>query len=183
MKKQLFLGQQNEIHSSLWTVNERSWLTHPSSLTQRLRKTTDGQIQYHLLREVLDAPADEEAQLLDISQPELALIREIEWRYFETLWVAGRVVIPKKILEREGSPLNHIGKRSLGNILFANAKFTRGDLEFRQITADHPYYFYVKEIANRGCIWARRSLFYFERDLLLVSEFFPRAIFREFCVE
>ncbi|AAO89621.1 chorismate--pyruvate lyase [Coxiella burnetii] len=179
MKKQLFWAPQNEIPSTLWTANERSWLTHPGSLTQRLRKTTDGQIQHHLLREVFDAPVDEETQLLGISQPELALIREIEWRYFESLWVAGRVVIPKKTLEREGSPLNHIGERSLGDILFANAKFTRGDLEFRQITADHPYYFYVKEIANGSCIWARRSLFYFERDPLLVSEIFSPALFLE----
>ena len=168
MKKQLFWGQQNEIPSTLWTANERSWLTHLGSLTQRSRKTTDGQIQHHLLREVFDAPAGEETQLLGISEPELALIREIEWQYFETLWIPGRVVIPKKTLEIKGSPLKYIGKRSLGDILFANAKFTRGDLEFRQISADHFYYFYIKEIANGGCIWPRPSLFYFERDPLLV---------------
>ena len=179
MMKQFQWQQSDEMVTGFWSDVERAWLTHSGSLTQRLRTVTRGQIQHRVVQEDYASPAKEECLVLGMQRGANAHIREIDWWYLEKLWVAARVIIPEHTWDNGGRPLRTVGKRSLGDILFSNPNLQRSKLQFAQLNKDHPYFYRVSHhlSLDSDFIWARRSIFYFNRNPLLIIEMFAPEIF------
>lgn len=151
-------------------------LTHSDSLSQYLRQITANTIQFHLRSAEWSHPNLDEYQALDLTTPEPCWVREIDWCYQDHLWCFGRVVIPQNSLENKNQVLTDIGRRSLGDILFSDPMLTRSPFEICRLLPHHAYYQACckKRTANTTSkeLWARRSIFHFNKKPLLVAETF-----------
>lgn len=165
--------------SAEMTPVERSWLLHPGSLTKRLRGASQGDVEHWVHEEEWDLPQTDEAQQLGLSLEETAKIRETDWCFQGSIWVATRAVIPEKTLKNEGTRLHTVGDRSLGDVLFADPNLQRGPFEFAQLAWDHPYLDRLEDYLSMEIemLWARRSVFHYFAQPLLVSEIFFPSIF------
>ncbi len=177
--KPVIWKKTREVDEAAWTEHERAWLTDEGSLTQRLRAVTHGKIEHRIFQEGLDIPENNECQFLNIPERTETYVREIDWWHASKLWVAARVIIPKETARGHDHPLRTIGKRSLGDILFANPNVDRGDFEFAQLTRAHVLFHRAELYVPKSLsfIWARRSLFYFDEAPLLICEIFLPIVF------
>lgn len=149
------------VATDAWSDCEKAWLTYPGSLTTQLRYVTGGALEHRLCWQAFGYPTQDEAQALGIKTDELVWIREIQWWCHGKLAVAARAIIPKKSLAGKGKQLRNIGHRSLGDVLFSDTNLKRNPFEVS------------KSISG----WARRSLFYFHGQPVLVHENFLAPIF------
>ncbi len=156
---------------------QQDWLLDQGSLTQRLRASTQGHIQHHLCFSGWGNLLADEVSLFSQQDDASVWVREIEWRLEDSVWVAARVVIPRRCCTRE---LLNLGERSLGEVLFADKSLKRSSLELACLSAQHPYH----QLAFRAApasdiVWARRSIFHFQQQPLLVAEIFLPPIFQQ----
>lgn len=139
---------------------EKYWLRGNQSLTKQLLKKSDNHFEVIVLKETLSRPYLHEARKLGISLHKITKIREVELRCNGEPSVYARSIIPLEVLKGSGLQLANLGNKPLGHLLFKRAKV---DLETR-------------EIAKRQFVgkqqWARRTLYCFNRQNILVSEFF-----------
>lgn len=114
-----------ELSNSIRRHPAYPWLTSPESLTHRLITWTKGQIQFSLAFAGWGPPTLQEAkQLPEITPIQPCWIRHMAWRYQETDWVHGRVLIPKysNTSPQLWKQLTCLGAQSLGSqILFPAA--------------------------------------------------------------
>lgn len=138
------------------------WLTDSSSLTKRLKQTSHQQFQVHLLQQRLLRPALNEIPLLGMKPGEYALIRQVILYGVNQPWVFARTVIPLPTLRQGNRHLMLLGNRSLGSVLFKNARTRRTSQEITRCRGDFCAPF----------IWGRRSTFEIGQTPLLVTELF-----------
>lgn len=135
------------------------WLTAQGSLTQQLRAEAAGQFRVQPLREQLIRPHRNEALFLKIPTQQRAWVREVYlFGADEAPWIFARSVIPISSLNGHARRLRHLGRRSLGSLLFAR----------------HPPVC-VRQVARLPQGWARRSLYLWHAQPLLVQECFLPA--------
>ena len=87
-------------------------------------------------------------------------------------WMFGRTIIPAKTLKGTGGQLKLLGDVPLGKVLFSNKLNPRLFIEVAKITKSH---FLYPEFIMNGYdkdLWARRSLFHFQKSPLMVQEVF-----------
>jgi len=161
----------DQLPASAWSAIERTWLPYSGSLTEALDSATEHQAQLVILRESQETPQTEERIALKLPSDTKAYVREGGWYYQDTLWIATRVVIPVSLLNKPGSPLKDLGQRPIGKVLFTNPNTTRYPFEFKTVTREDS----GKD--KSSITWARRSLFSFEGELLLVNEIFLPTFF------
>lgn len=150
-----------DIVADLWSEREKAWLTYTGSLTTRLRYATAGALEHRLRTQTFGHPSADEACALQINTDEPVWIRDIEWWCDGKLAVVARAVIPKKSLVGKGQQLKDVGRRSLGDVLFSDPNLKRSAFE----------------ISKSQSGWARRSLFYFHGQPVLVCETLLPPIF------
>ena len=88
-------------------------------------------------------------------------------------WVFARSVAARSVLEGSGFDLALLGTRSLGELLFSDSAFTRGELQ-----ACHYPAAWLPAAVREEALWARRSCFRREKLGLLVAEVFLPALWQ-----
>ena len=142
------------------TEEQKYWLRGNQSLTKQLIKKSDNHFEVIVLKEAFARPYLHEAIKLGLSLHKVAKIREVELRCDNEPSVYARSVIPLDVFKDSGLQLANLGNTPLGHLLFKRAK----------VNLD------TREIAKRNFVgkqrWARRTLYCFNRQNILVSEFF-----------
>ena len=152
----------NWVHRKHYPLNEQEkyWLRGNQSLTKQLIKESNNRFEVVVLRETLARPYLHEARKLGIALHKIARIREVELRCHNEAAVYARSVIPLETLKGSGLQLTNLGNTPLGHLLFKRANV---NLATREI---------AKRQFNGKQRWARRTLYQFNNQNILVSEFF-----------
>ncbi|WP_028238819.1 chorismate--pyruvate lyase family protein [Stutzerimonas azotifigens] len=148
-----------------------AWLYEDrGSLTQRLTELADGAFGVQPLDEGWQVLRDDECQALGIPAGSAGWVREVYLYGGERPWVYARSVAGREALVASGFDIQHLGSRSLGELLFSDRAFARGTFE----TCRYPAAWLPPAVRQEG-LWARRSCF--SRDSLgvLVAEVFLPA--------
>jgi len=151
----------------------RYWLIDNGSLTRRLqlrcRDFRVKPIRLYNARSQVD-----EALLLNLSQRQTTLIREVYLYCSNRPVVFAHSVLPHKSLRGDWQGLGRLGNKSLGAALFKNPNVVRTVLEFKKLSNHHALY--RRAVANLDskprALWARRSTFSLDGATILVTEIF-----------
>ncbi|MFZ2853458.1 MAG: chorismate lyase [Rhodocyclaceae bacterium] len=176
---------QNSSRRSVWrdrllhTGDNRPyipWLRDRGSLTARIQAR--GRFAVRLLRKERALPTRDEAAVLGISAGELARVREVALLCNGEAVIFAHTVLPCHPRGPLTRWLARIGTRSLGSLLFANPGFLRGEIDCKRLDARHPLFApALKAIGGQSkTLWARRSLFRFGRQAVLVTEVYSPAL-------
>lgn len=153
----------------------RDWLLDKGSLTQRLRDLSP-EFSVRVLQQTWRAAFYDEQQFLNFPAPPTR-IREVHLCCEQTPVVFARTVMPRRSLYgARGQALQHLGAQPLGEILFAQPRRPRAQLQVTALCAAHPLYRLASRHSNPENLptqlWARRSLFHLAGEPLLVTEVF-----------
>ena len=152
----------------------QSWLTDSGSLTARVVAACPGEFRVHVLRQGWERPLPSERRQLGMRRNVLALVREVELRCNEEVWVFARTVIPASSLRGAARRLTLLGDRPLGAVLFADPTTRRGRMEVARLDGRHGLFRHA--CSHHGltpsALWGRRTLFCYRRKPLLVNEIF-----------
>lgn len=149
------------------------WLDDEGSLTARLIARSGGHFQVEIVRQYLGRPRLDEQQVLGMSRPTQALIREVFLCGKGERWVFARSVLPLSSLT---GALRHLRKqhtRPLGAFLFRQPALQRSPIAVRAFRPDDSYL--PAGLASTSSLWGRRSVFSLQGKPLLVSEVFLPA--------
>ncbi len=164
------------ITTEIMPATQLRLLTHRGSLSAYLREVTAQKIAYQFLHADWSAAKTDECPLLHIKASEKVWLREIHWHYQGEMWVHGSTIIPSNTLPVTKEGLDTLGGQSIGDILFQDKNLVRSNFQIRILTSDHPDFINAcQTLAEKpALLWARRSVFYFHKQPLLVNEvFFP----------
>src|SRR5690606_32043859 len=120
------------------------------SLTRRLTSLAAGAFSVTPLREGCQDLRDDECAALDIARGSQGWVREVYLCGQQQPWVFARSVAARSALEASSLDLQHLGSRSLGELLFSDRAFTRGELEARRYPAE-----WLPEAVRQPGLWAR----------------------------
>lgn len=154
------------------------WLFDASSLTERLIEACSGKFSVQVLLEGWGHPMLNEARRLQMRPSSYAWIRQVHLLCDGQPWVFARTVIPPHTLRGKQRRLARLGKKPLGAVLFADKSMQRTKMEIACILPGQQLF----ELATHHMakaeqdIWGRRSVFFLNRNPLLVSEIFLPAI-------
>jgi chorismate--pyruvate lyase len=145
------------------------------SLTARIQ--AKGRFTVRVLRQGLALPTRDEAAALGIAADTNVWVREVALSCDAQVVVLAHTVLPRQPRGPLTRWLARLGSRSLGSLLFSHAGFRRGEMHFKRLDARHPLF--QPACATLGAqaktLWARRSLFAFGRQSVLVTEVFSPA--------
>ena len=149
------------------------WLLNHGSLTQRLRCACAGRFRVRVLRQGWSRPARDEARILGSRLDAWAWTREVQLLCDEQPWVFARSVAARSALEGSGLALDQLGSRSLGELLFSDRAFQRGELQVTRYPAG-----WLPVAVRSEQLWARRSCFRRGELAVLVAEVFLPELWR-----
>ena len=158
------------------------WLRDRGSLTGRLQAM--GMFSVRLLRQGLAVPTLDEAAELGIKNKRVAWVREVALLCDSHPMVFAHSVLPYRPRGPMCRWFARMGTRSLGALLFAHAGFKRGKLKSRRLDHRHPLFApalaaILHPNSPRKHLWARRSIFSFGTQSVLVTEVFSPEICRD----
>jgi chorismate--pyruvate lyase len=155
------------------------WLRDSGSLTARIQAR--GRFSVCLLRQEKALPTRDEALMLGIKAGALAWVREVALRCDGEVVAFAHTVLPCCPRGPLTRWLARLGNRSLGSLLFAHVGFARGEISYRCLDVRHPLFQpAIKVIGGQPeKLWARRSLFRFGQQSVLVTEVYSAALCRE----
>lgn len=143
------------------------------SLTRRLTMLADGAFGVSPVSEGWQLLRDDECDALGIAERSEGWVREVYLSGRQQPWIFARSVAARQALEKSGLDLPHLGSRSLGELLFSDPAFQRGQLEARHYPLE-----WLPEAVRQPRLWARRSCFR-QGDLrVLVAEVFLPALWQ-----
>lgn len=144
----------------------RDWLLDRGSLTDRLLARSAGDFHVELIGQRRGTAKPDEARALGLGLRQAVIIREVILCGRNEPWVFARSILPEKSLSHSLRHLKRLGSKPLGAVLFADPHMHRGPIEVARINAP--------ELPARiACdTWGRRSVFYLQKQPLLVSEVF-----------
>ena len=155
------------------------WLfVDKGSLTRRLTTLSEGAFSVTPLQEGWQPLRADECAALGIAEGSLGWVREVYLCGREQPWIFARSVAARSALEASNLDLQHLGSRSLGELLFSDRAFTRGELEARRYPAE-----WLPEAVRQPDLWARRSCFSQGGLGVLVAEIFLPALWQAARVE
>jgi len=149
------------------TASVCDWLFNQDSLTRRLTELSDDGFSVTPLREGWQALRDDECAALDVPPGSQGWVREVYLRGNGQPWVFARSVAARQALEDSNLDLQELGSRSLGELLFSDQAFTRGELQVCRYPAA-----WLPSEASQNDLWARRSCFRRGPLAVLVAEVF-----------
>lgn len=154
------------------------WLFDPGSLTARVIATCPGRFHVEVLSQAWQRASVDEAQRLNMTLHERALIREVYLCCDTTPWVFARTIMPQRTLTGRQKFLAHLGSRPLGAVLFADPQMHRDPMEVTRLSAQQQLFHKAMSESPKAQsdIWARRSVFYLGSKPLLVNEIFLPAV-------
>lgn len=150
------------------------WLFDQGSLTRRLTCLAAGEFAVQPLVEGWQALRADECQALDVPPDSPGWVREVLLQGKGQAWVFARSVAARTALESSGFDLQHLGNRSLGELLFSDRAFQRGELQASPYPAA-----WLPPALRAADLWARRSCFRRDALTLLVTEVFLPALWQQ----
>lgn len=149
------------------TAGVRDWLFNEDSLTRRLTALSADGFSVTPLHEGWQRLRNDECSALGVVSGSQGWVREVYLRGHGQPWVFARSVAARSALEGSGLALDQLGSRSLGELLFSDRAFDRGELQ----VCRYP----EQWLPNEACcerLWARRSCFSRGALGVLVAEVF-----------
>jgi chorismate--pyruvate lyase len=145
----------------------QAWLNHRDSFIQRLAHHGIHHPTIDVIREGWLQPEIWECELLGLASHDVAFIREVSIGNSDQVWLYGRTVVPKAMLNHK-KELSSLENRSLGSVLFQDPDIKRDAFEFVYAEPSKLW---------QGCFpmieqWIRRSLFHLHDSSLLLTEVF-----------
>lgn len=143
-----------------------------------MQRACQDRFKLQLLGQQWARPLLDEGLALGLGQRQVALVREVLLQCGETPWVFARSVVPEKTVRVMQYRLTRLGTQSLGAILFSSPRLSRGAVQFAELRSAHELYRLGRIASGRSfrSVWARRSVFWLQRQPLLVSEVFLPAL-------
>lgn len=150
------------------------WLLDSGSLTRRLRQVCPGQFSVRVLGQYWARPLPSEAKSLKLNRQGYVWVREVQLLCDDHPWVFARTLIPLSSLRGRCQRLTRLGTRPLGEVLFADPKIQRGDVEVACILGSQRLHrrAFGDLPEKSDAIWGRRSVFRIGGRPLLVCEIF-----------
>jgi len=146
------------------------WLFDEGSLTRRLTRLSDERFSITLVFEGWQPLRADECTALDLPEGSEGWVREVYLRGHGEPWVFARSVAARSALQGDGLQMDELGSRSLGELLFCDQAFQRGDIE----VCHYPEPWLPAAVRAPG-LWGRRSRFDRGELSVLVAEIFlPR---------
>ncbi|MCP3674183.1 MAG: chorismate lyase [Gammaproteobacteria bacterium] len=152
-------------------VNQLSWLSEQGSMTRQLMMAGANGVKVDVIAAKHQRVAKEERLFLDLPQNTWPYVREVIMSISDKPWMYGRTVIPSRALDSAGGRLKMIGDEPLGKILFSHEN-SRRLIEIAKISGTHHLFPVFKGMDAVKYLWARRSLFEFQKQPILVQEVF-----------
>ena len=152
------------------------WLREGGSLTARIQAR--GRFAVRLLRQEMALPTRDEALVLGVNPRTFAWVREVALLCDGDVVAFAHTVLPCRPRGPLTRWLARLGSRSLGSLLFSHVGFVRGKLNFRRLDARHPLFDPALKVigGQPKTLWARRSLFHFRQQSVLVTEVYSAAL-------
>jgi chorismate--pyruvate lyase len=152
------------------------WLRDSGSLTMRIQ--AKGRFAVRLLRQEMALPTRDEASMLGINAQTLAWVREVALLCDDQVVTFAHTVLPCRPRGPLTRWLARLGSRSLGSLLFSHAGFARGEINCKRLDKRHPLFQPAIEVigGQPESLWARRSLFRFGQQSVLVTEVYSAAL-------
>lgn len=150
------------------------WLLDTASLTRRIQLACGGRFRVRVLAQGWGRPRRDEIAALGMRPNERALIRQVQLRCDERVWVYARTIIPHATLTGRQRRLAHLGSKPLGAVLFADPAMRREPVQLACVRRGQPLYEAAcRDLHGRPAeIWGRRSVFRLAGKPLLVAEVF-----------
>ena len=142
-----------------------NWLSERGSMSERLRLQCQKHFTVRVLFQGWGIPLTSELAFLAQPKGVEALIREVELLVDNEVWVYGRSVFPRAIVEVSEKALLTLGDKPLGQFLFFHPAMSREYMECALLASERGYF-------QPQSVWARRSKFTLHDSPLLVSEIF-----------
>jgi chorismate--pyruvate lyase len=149
------------------TAAGRDWLFNEDSLTRRLTALSANGFSVTPLQEGWQRLRNDECSALGVASGSQGWVREVYLRGHGQPWVFARSVAARSVLEGSGLALEQLGSRSLGELLFSDRAFDRGELQ----VCRYPSLWLPAEVRSER-LWARRSCFSRGPLGVLVAEVF-----------
>jgi len=149
----------------------QDWLFDDGSLTRHLSARAKGAFSVRPLQEGWQTLREDECRALGAPVGSEGWVREVYLCGHDTPWVFARSVATREQLQASGFDLAHLGSRSLGEWLFSDAEFSRGEL-FASPCPDA----WLPPAQQGEGLWARRSCFSRGALGVLVMEMFLAAL-------
>ncbi|MGP0174135.1 chorismate--pyruvate lyase family protein [Pseudomonas sp. NCHU5208] len=154
------------------------WLFNEDSLTRRLTALSADGFSVTPLQEGWQSLREDECAALGVADGSQGWVREVYLRGHGQPWVFARSVAARSVLEGSGLNLAELGSRSLGELLFSDKAFDRGELQ----ACRYPAAWLPDEVCEEG-LWARRSCFSRGALGVLVAEVFLPAFWQAAGIE
>lgn len=155
------------------TGSVRPWLLDQRSLTQRLVNASHGQFSVQVLQQRWQTPRRSEAQLLQMQQREIAIVREVVLLCQHQPWVFARSVIPASAITGRLRRLRKFSNSSLGEMLFKEPNMRREPFQLARIPGQSDQL--PDALKTNATLWARRCRFELSGKAIMVSEVFLPA--------
>ncbi|MFI8482068.1 chorismate--pyruvate lyase family protein [Pseudomonas sp. NPDC078700] len=147
------------------------WLfVNQDSLTQRLIALSANNFSVTPISEGWQPMRSDECAALNVADGSQGWVREVYLRGHGQPWVFARSVSARSALEGSGLELAQLGTRSLGELLFSDQAFDRGELQ----ACHYPAACLPADVQAEH-LWARRSCFSRGKLAILVAEVFLPA--------
>lgn len=154
-----------------------SWLIDTASLTRRLRALCGSAFRVRVIEQRRRRPLPSERAALGLPDHAWALVRQVRLLCDARPLVYARTIMPEATLKGARRRFAHLGNRPLGEMLFADRRIVRGDMEIARIEAGQELH--TLAAAGRAPLWGRRSIFLIDGHPLLVNELFLPEILRQ----
>lgn len=158
----------------------RAWLLDDGSLTARLQG--HGQFSVRVLTQGFKKPSADESSRFGLAPSQKVWVREVTLLVDGEALVFAHTVHPATPRGPVTRWLARLGARSLGSMLFSRPGFARGPLSCCQLDHRHRLHGPAAKalgLPTDGPLWARRSLFGFRGQQVLVTEVFSPALLRK----
>ncbi len=157
----------------------REWLLNEGSLTRLLKQLSHEDFQVLPVHQGWQQLRDDECQALGVPAGTEGWVREVFLCGQQQPWVYARSVAGRAALQDNGFDLASLGTRSLGELLFSDQAFNRGDFEVCSLPPSAwPVALLQSSDGSTQPLWARRSCFARNGLKILVAEAFLPAFWR-----
>lgn len=146
----------------------------PQSTTDRALTIDPKGFEIYLMNNGFAKAMPEEYQCLGIDLQDIVWVREVELRLLARPVMLARAVISCAALEHSFNQIKYLGTQSLGYYLFRLPDIRRSPFEFKQLKQGNELYQRALPYQgqNPSDLWARRSVFSYQEEHLLLTEVF-----------
>lgn len=153
---------------------QRAWLLRPGALTAGLRGL--GPVTLRVTREFVSGLSPIEAVTLDRRPGSEVWVREVIMAIDGVDCVSARSLTPLSASHSVWSGMRRLNTRPLADMLYGDSDIQRSPFTWRQLGRGDPFWYAVVRrcptVTPTACLMARQSVFWRQRQPLLVAECF-----------